>query len=224
MANVKKIKIFLILSVLFLGCQEKIPIPEDIATKSDKKRINTVLDDIKSHLFSLDINIDLNKLPIIVSDSVYKNAAGLCYENEAIVISKYQVENHYEPSYPGEISNLWLTLAHEIGHCYFGRNHENKIIRSKPDHTFERKKYWYPFNNTSDLNCYFDYFNSFSGTLMSIDPSVGFVPQEMKQFYLKELAGIITIPSETNIHGFENIKQIHLKQVRPPTEKCKIDE
>lgn len=218
--------LFVILSICLLRCQQQsdFPVPKDIGTLSDKQKINATITEIENDLFTLGIDIDLQELPIIVSDKLLNGALGLCYEGQAIVINKAHFVANPMPN-PRGATWLWETLSHEIGHCYFQRTHENKIIKARDGYVFQQKNFFTSstYNDGAELKCTYSYSPIFSSTLMSVDYPVSSIPAEMKLFYLKELVGIIEKPTFEDILEFKYLKEVSSSPT-PATYPCNVDE
>jgi len=108
-----------------------IDLPKDSVTAAEKLKIQTATARIEADLKEAGVSIKLDTVPVIVSDFGDHVTMGRCYQDSkgtpiAIVLS------HAVLSFdaPDEDFEPWYltVLLHEIGHCYFNREHEDDMI------------------------------------------------------------------------------------------------
>ena len=174
----------LALFLFLLSCTNE-QIPQDRATPEERQLVDHFLLDIQQKLVSLNVNVDILKLPVIITDDVPGGNWATCHPSSHIRISRTVI--HFSKGTQGN-DPLWQTLAHEIGHCYFFRPHEEKTISAPPGYFF-RLINSYKYNGK--LFCFDNFTQSIPGTLMATEVRNFSNSKELQIYLLKELTGLI---------------------------------
>lgn len=131
-----------ILSISVLASCAKQPdihIPKDEATSSEKRHLQQIKSEIVKLFKQEGVHLDLNDVPIVVSSENLEGNAGLCVRDgdgapvymqlSPLLLSRSRSDLHSSAvEEPG-----FIILLHEIGHCYFGREHDPAKLRAE-DH------------------------------------------------------------------------------------------
>jgi hypothetical protein len=175
---------FFLLLILFAACGPKVdlsPLPEDIATPLERERLEEVLADLGHSFAAEGVSLDLTQVPVIVAD--HPQFAGICYLDHkkrprAISIDRTIVNRH---ELPYRMSDLHTVLLHEIGHCYFGRDHEDAWLQF-PDH------FLMIYQPTADHDV-ISYNTSLELTMMNVGSWTN-PPPVIWPYFLREIAGL----------------------------------
>ncbi|MBK9322345.1 MAG: hypothetical protein IPM97_05225 [Bdellovibrionaceae bacterium] len=182
-------------------------IPDDESTTEERQLINEIKADIIQTSVSFGIKLDLDKLPIIVTsrqDIVTSEGNtgfnGLCFwdqnkKGKAILLNKapfrydlYKAESLKKAELAPQ---TFHTLLHEIGHCYFGREHESQILqRDGKQITIHQtnESYNLPFVTTSVMD-------NTAGSM---------IPYSLKKYYVAEIIGYFRASSLDEVAHFIN--------------------
>jgi hypothetical protein len=187
-------------SILCLSCSKKneqFIAPEDISSVEEKSILSDVISELEDTFADIGKPLDLSRIPIIITNTLPLGTAGRCAQDSdssTILINKNIFDDYDKNS--KSISSLWSVLAHEIGHCYFGRAHTEKDIAAPNTKKF---KNIYSILSGSSYYCFPNYRDTWSGTLMYEDYRIFVVPNSLKKFYIEELVGTITSPTLEDI-------------------------
>ncbi len=159
-------------------------IPADEATAEERKQIDSTLLEIETLAGELGRPQSFRSLPIVVStESMAKTErAGACYlENgrgRYILVNRVVLREEERLVGIGLQSTLFRVLLHEIGHCYFGRDHlEDKLsergrrLRFPADRFRRRPEF-------SELN------------VSSMESRTLLLPIALKKYYVAEILGL----------------------------------
>src|SRR5690349_10607583 len=125
---------FLLLLIFLVSCGkqtlvegQKFPVNE--ASKLESDKLEDALAIIQEEFDRQGIKVDLKALPYSVSDI---DAYGICYYKNSgkplgIALNHELFENTYESSQSYGL--LFKVLAHEIGHCFFDRRHDESYFK-----------------------------------------------------------------------------------------------
>ncbi|MCB0379113.1 MAG: hypothetical protein KDD33_11530 [Bdellovibrionales bacterium] len=178
-------KLSFLLSFLFLtACVQNDPPPPDEASAEQKELVDYYLQDIQQKINILNMNVNVTKLPVVVTEDLSENAAGECFRGSHIRIRKSTLQSLM--AYEGNEGQIWRLFAHEIGHCYFGRSHYDKTIVAPTGFQFktlEKSNFFGKVEYTPYSS------RRYSGTVMSENYATYTQSESVRNFYLKELAG-----------------------------------
>ena len=128
----KRIIVFSLFCLLFVGCSYPHnhyteSLPQDNASPLESSKLEEALVDIEQTFEKHGINKDIRTLPYIVTHLSEKY--GACFYNRngsprAIAIDHKVFEGYTANKYYK--SGLSQILLHEIGHCFFGLEHQNE--------------------------------------------------------------------------------------------------
>lgn len=198
---------FFLLTFLLLGCGKKIvystpPVPANEASLEVKNEIAEELEKLQQDFYDLNINIDLKRLPVVVSPLPY-GVVGRCQygsNDRGIFIilspnlfgmSEYLALN--DKQYEKEFVRV---LIHEIGHCYFGRMHAESEYLELPGSTFELH-----FEGETVI------FDKIPRSLMPAE-SIYRMPKALRKFYLAELVGRAKLSDPVALGEFTEFQMI----------------
>lgn len=188
------------ISILCLSCSKKneqFIAPEDLSSLEEKSILSDVINELENIFVDIGRPLNLSRIPIIITNTLPLGNLGRCVQDSdssTILINKNIFDDYDKNS--KSISNLWSVLAHEIGHCYFGRTHAEKDIAAPNTKKF---KNIYSVMSDSSYYCFPNYRDTWRGTLMYEDYRIFVVPNSLKKFYIEELVGIITSPTLEDI-------------------------
>lgn len=118
--------------------------PSDEATSEERKKINETLEHISEIANKFGYKNDFNSIPVLVTSENVKvtGRIGYCQWDENrrgqyIFINRENFESDKRSSY---LQNVFQVLLHEIGHCYFGRDHNPNVIK-KPGYVAKVEVY-----------------------------------------------------------------------------------
>lgn len=140
---------FLFLLLLLVGCGKKTiytdpSTPSNQASFSMKSEIAEELARLEKDFQDAGVEIDLNKLPVVVAP-LPPGVVGRCQYGKRntgifIILSPmlFPRDGDYLPL-DAELfeKDFVRVLLHEIGHCYFRRDHEAPEYLEEPGHSFE---------------------------------------------------------------------------------------
>lgn len=173
------------------------PIPVDQATSSDRLRIQETLGEIEELIASFGVPVDFKSIPIVVTDDM--EAAGVCQRDPSgsrtYIGIHSLIMNIGNPSF-GTTSPLFDVLLHEIGHCYFGRNHDDtQIERDGADIIIvETGPGW-----RREIP-----YASVPASIMISEVSVA-LPVSLKRYYVGELLGKYRATDATELRDFASL-------------------
>lgn len=126
----------LIFALLLLGCGRdgnSPALPPAITTVDEKQQIAQALETIQAELDASGVKKDVSSVPVYVANIADPKVQGQCFRNRkgkpmAIVLRRslmqqVSTDENLLPWY-------YTVLLHEIGHCHFGREHENEILQN----------------------------------------------------------------------------------------------
>lgn len=181
-----------ILSILFASIlsacakKEEIPIPKDQASPSQKANLNEIKTEIVKLFTQEGVRLDLNQVPIIVSTENLEGKAGLCVRDGdgAPVYMQLSpsllISNRSEWGTSAVEQAGFVILLHEIGHCYFGREHDTARF-SVEDHVMV-------FNEATSSGRVSLFLRQIPVTIMVADYD-SVLPRSLKRYYVRELLG-----------------------------------
>jgi hypothetical protein len=182
-------------------------VPKDVSNESQRKIIYQMVQEAQDYYSDIGISVNLHRFPYVVAKDLPKNVVGRCYHNLTIAIAERAFQERQNSS--DEISILWTTLMHEVGHCYFQRNHEFKELSAGKDFFF-KNKYHEQLGNQNF--CALEYRKSLIGTLMTDKNLIFSTPISMKKYYLKELAGLIDRPTYMDVADVLELERVPREQ------------
>lgn len=174
-------------------------LPQDTSTPEEKQKIASALAIIEKDLSDGGVYKDLNAVRVIVADFDDKMTKGRCYQRDdgtpvAIVL------NHEILSQDSHDDNLmpwyFTVLLHEVGHCYFDREHENEMISLGNQElvfplTVDKKKAEYTMSWISP-------------TVMNVNGG-RMILKELRGYYVKEIANLDRAHSWEDFTPYANL-------------------
>ena len=190
---------FFLLLFLVISCgkvvEEKSSFPENNASPIETEAFKEALATIQADFNAINVNVDLNSIPYSINN--LGSAAGICYKAGdgdiiGIALDHSLFERQYEDE--DEYGYLYKVLLHEIGHCFFNRNHDEDYFKVA-DHDMMIR--FYP-------NRKLDRHGAIAQSVMS---ELGFyqVPKTIWPYYLKEIAGFDRIKTWEDILKYTEI-------------------
>lgn len=198
----------LVLLMLLSGCGRKIiytdpAMPSNQASLTVRSEIEEELVRLEKDFQAIDVNIDLHKMPVIVSPLPF-GVVGRCQygkRNTGVFII-------LSPAlFPGPETFLPLdselfekdfvrVLLHEIGHCYFRRDHEEPSFLESPGSSFELRH-----EGRSVM------FDRIPRSLMPAESTYR-MPKALRGYYIAELAKKAVLENPTVLGEFTDFQVV----------------
>jgi hypothetical protein len=187
--------LFLILILFSCGKAKTVKnFPENNASKSEQETLNKVLSNIQKDFDDLKIKVNLKNIRYSVN-SLGGTHVGICYRKKngqgigiaidhTVFLSEIESQNYY-----GRIYNI---LLHEIGHCFFNRNHEEKFLNLEGQQMVVQVD---PISNAQHS------YTQFVTSVMVPYEAFVIMPKILWPYYVKEIAGI------DRIEKIDDVKQ-----------------
>lgn len=126
-----KIFTFIFLQILF-SCGKKDPqsivLPGNQASEKEAEIIGAVVEKIQKDFDELGVNVNLRSIPFHVT-TLDPKIAGICvYRSNGSPVGiavNHSVLKNWEVETPEHYGLIYRVLLHEIGHCFFRRQHED---------------------------------------------------------------------------------------------------
>lgn len=198
----------LLLLALLSSCGKKTiysipPMPEDQASPVMKAEISDELQRLEDDFADLGVSVDLHKLPVVVADLPHR-VVGRCQyrqgsEGAYIVLSPLLFPPRGslwpidDPNYEKEYVRV---LIHEIGHCYFHRQHERPAYLEAPGISFELR-----FEGSSVT------YDRIPKSLMPAE-SLYRMPRALRKYYLSELVGKAELTNQEVLGEFTEFQAL----------------
>ena len=189
-------------------------LPTDLTTPQERQKITSALAIIQKELDANGIDKRVNSIPIMVAELEDPNVRGRCYRNlqgEAlgIVLTRALVadDSYDENLYPW----YFTVLLHEIGHCFFSREHEHELVQ------FSDENLVFP-NVTGGPQKSLEY------TMAWLSPSVmstrgdRMMLKQLAPYYIREIAGL------DRVHRWEDLMPYAQVELRPRTDAITVTE
>jgi len=199
---------YLLIIFLLISCGNgKAPkaLPFNKASKSEQVTLNKVLENIQKDFDSLAIKVDLKKIRYSVNSLGGKHV-GICYRRKngqgigiaidhTVFLSEVESENYY-----GRIYNI---LLHEIGHCFFNRNHEETYLDLQGQQ----------MTLTVDAATNSRYvYQQFVKSIMIPYEAFVLMPKVLWPYYIKEIAGIERVEHVDDLKKYTDLALSPLPQ------------
>lgn len=110
--------------------------PTDFATTAERAAIQSSLSAISEMMAKLGKPNKLDRIQILVMKPTRQKLHGICVQRKKsryILIARSVLDKHLSEDTSNEVDErLFMVLLHEIGHCYFGREHDDALVASVP--------------------------------------------------------------------------------------------
>lgn len=197
---------FLFLILLLASCGKKTvwdypPLPADQASPEEKLMIEAELDKIEKDFADIGTPLDLRSLPVVVAPLPFgvvgrcqygkKNRGAYIVLSPALFTSAYQYADAEAHLFEKEFVRV---LIHEIGHCYFYRNHEEETYLESPGNSFELR------SSTGSV--------IFDRVPRSVMPasSAYRMPKSLRKYYLAELGNQARLTDSVSLREFTDFQ------------------
>lgn len=178
-------------------------VPKSKATVEESAAIDTALEEISDLSEKFGPRQTFRKIPIVVTDHDMKKTTwiGLCsYAEPYIAINRAA----FQQGLNGD-TKLFNVLLHEIGHCYFDREHNSR--------TFYKKDHWVMLTSI-DLERRSASSHSFheicASAMCEKSRATGLkgpqMPPQLKEYYVGEIMGGITANELSDLERYVDIK------------------
>ncbi|MGZ3657257.1 MAG: hypothetical protein ACXVB9_02690 [Bdellovibrionota bacterium] len=113
---------------------KRLPLPTDEATSEERSQLDATLTQIEGITRDLGHPQTFRSIPVILTtdDHTYTDHPAGCVSSggvpQFILVKRVVLENEARISEGQVESTLFRVLLHEIGHCYFSRQHEDAPI------------------------------------------------------------------------------------------------
>jgi hypothetical protein len=164
-----------------------IAVPADEATPAQRAQIDKTLSEIESITADLGRAATFRALPILVTkDRQYiTEARGACVRANGVpkflLLRPEVVEFERGMAGNSKATSLFSALLHEIGHCYYGREHDNALIQ------LDRSHIWMKARQESED--YEENWASLDASVMSAEKLL--MPRALERYYVAELIGLV---------------------------------
>jgi hypothetical protein len=200
---------FFFLLMLLAGCGKKTvwsypPVPKNQASPETKAMIEEELNRIQDDLAEIEVDKDVKHLPVVVAPLPF-GVVGRCQYGEQnrgayIVLSPSLFTSIYE--YPASDSHLYekefvRVLIHEIGHCYFYRQHEPQTFLESPGNLFELR---------SEVGAVI--FDRIPRSLMPAESTYR-MPKALRKYYISEIAKKAKLTDPVILSEFTEFQFVH---------------
>lgn len=154
-----------------------IVLPSNEATEAENQILSGVLDKLQADFDAIGVDVDLRSIPYHVA-TMDNSLGGYCvYKADGTptgIAINHAIFNYWPTETETQYGPIYRILLHEIGHCFFGRDHDDGML-TLPD------------NSTLELSVMKDY-----GT--------PYVLKALWPYYVKEIAGQdrLTSPEDLN--------------------------
>ncbi|WP_155722560.1 hypothetical protein ACLWBD_08885 [Bdellovibrio sp. HCB117] len=106
----------------------------DEASAEERNIVDENMALIRDYAAQFSINVDWNKIPVVVSKTHLQRESSSCVRDAngvgtKIVLNKKFFSARVYDKETGYASPLYNLLIHEIGHCYMNRNHEEALLK-----------------------------------------------------------------------------------------------
>lgn len=187
-------------------------VPESIASAQEQSEIKNTVSEIQELGDRLRLNRDFNSFPIRIVEKYSGDGGALafCQQREDgtgvyIGILKSTMDNYFAQLQPkGENSFLYLLIVHEFGHCLYGRDHEDATISVPGLNIFFAGK------NPAE---YVEIGGEIPVSVMMTQASSSLgsyvLPEDVKSYYLSEIAGLKRWKNREDLEAVNGVKLIH---------------
>lgn len=181
-----------------------VPVPADQATAEERKQIEDTIAEIETLAGELARPQAFRRLPVLVTteDMQDTKRAGACFlengKGKFILVNRVVLRQEEWLSKVGLQSTLFRVLLHEIGHCYFARDHlEDRVTRVKG-----RRLRFAP--NERRLRPELEDF-----LVSSMESQSLLMPLALKKYYVAELLGLYRARSLAELAEYTGAETIH---------------
>ena len=186
-------------------------VPENLATPEQQQVVDRYLVDIQGRFMKFSVDVDVKELPLIVVQNMTKpDAAAECILGSHIQIRQDFLQRLMDdkPSEP----EIFRIILHEMGHCYFDLGHYEKKIKAPEGYDFLTTSIW-EWNGKP----YFipDYRDEYAGTVMASNKPIRTNSDAVRDFYVKEVAGLAdgdSIDDFVAVEGIELVEEVKPEQ------------
>ena len=175
--------------ILCGGCGHQDPLPADTGTRAEHAQLESTLQELEDQFQEVGVNVDLRRLPIIITEEFQADAAAICAHDRYIAIRSQTFKDSLSTT--GN-SGIWRTMLHEIGHCYFKLNHYDRRLSAPIGSSFAMEERF--LSNNSRPACRLELNDRISGTVMSINEHSFTKSRALKLYWVMEVAGMVRDP------------------------------
>jgi hypothetical protein len=209
---------FLFLIMLLVSCGRKTvytypPVPANQASPQVRAEISDELVQLEKDFDSIGVKINLHEMPVVVSPLPF-GVVGRCQYGEKekgvyIILSPLLFPR--EEFLPLDAfmyeKDFVRVLIHEIGHCYFHRQHEEPKFLQSSGNAFELH-----YEGTDVVE------DKIPVSVMPAE-SIYRMPKALKLYYLSELAGKAKLTDPVDLRQFADFTIVSNSNTIQPTEK-----
>jgi len=190
--------IFFMLPLLLMSCGPKNHFPVNKASPAESAELNAAILKIQADFDREGINIDLRRARYVVND--LPNARGMCYGvPHRLVGIAIDHDTIADQGVEGYILPLHATLLHEIGHCFFDRDHEFDTFAPGEQRYYEVRDIGRTDGHPSSAL-------ELWPTIMA-GRSRGDIPAALWRYYVRETAGLERAHSVQEFRSFARIEE-----------------
>lgn len=173
--------LILTLTFTFLACTNKShKLPHNEATPEEQTQINVELNRLEQEARLAGVDLNLSRVPVLVTSDGTADLepfAGQCVRSHKGRPLFIQIDRSVlnKPVQDGISPLLRSVLLHEIGHCYFDREHDATVLAEKGSFVS-----WKTSSGNQALP-------DLPASLMNPDSNYGLVPKALEGYYLREI-------------------------------------
>lgn len=174
-------------------------LPEDKASALESSQLDEALSKIQSDFDEIGVEINVRSIPYTVND--LGENAGICVRRADGRPKGISIDHKtfwgFDFDRNHELPQIYNTLLHEIGHCFFNRSHEDDWLQV-PQKCFLAK--YYPDRSpTKDMSLQLSVMNIIGWNV---------IPTSIWPYFVKEIAGVHRLRSWQEMQAYVNIELV----------------
>lgn len=193
--------ILMVISACQVQTEPSFKLPADVSTEAEKEKIHAIISTIEADLDQLGVTKKLDTIPIIVA-KLEDRVAARCYKDERdraigiVVAASTLADVGADPRY---LPLSFKAILHEIGHCYFDRDHE-EVAFSVPDQSIKLVLGEGEIQTSHIITL-------LSPTIME-PVDLFMIPVELRSYYVAEVAGKERLSSWEDLDQFGQVELV----------------
>jgi len=186
----------------------QIAMPADEATDEERAQISQTVKEIEMISGSLGRPQSFDSVPILVTSesTLAANRHGACVrENGAgkfILVNREVLNQEKRLVQEGSMTTLFRVILHEIGHCYFAREHFDEKIEARDKQIMWNRK------QKDRQPVYFSSLNVSSMEATSLQ-----LPVALKSYYVAEILGLVRAANLSDLAPYAQFVFVDLRSV-----------
>lgn len=173
---------------------DQIVLPANQSSPYEQSVLSDALDKIQSDFDQLNVNVNLRSIRYSVAQ-LNSDLAGYCiYRADGSPVGialNHSIFENWQIESEREYGLLFKVLLHEIGHCFFGRHHEEELF-TVPGFFLRIDLY----GNSREL------WSHFPVSVMNDTGHLSSIPKSVWPYYVREVAGLDRVNDVTDIQRY----------------------